>query len=51
MPADFTLDDGLSEVQARQRLAQDGPNELPASRPRGVLHLFRDVVSEPMCQP
>ena len=48
MPADFTLDDGLSEVQARQRLAQDGPNELPASRPRGVLRLFRDVVSEPM---
>lgn len=48
MPADFTLDDGLSEVQARQRLAQDGPNELPASRPRGVLRLFREVVSEPM---
>ena len=40
--------DGLSEVEARQRLAQDGPNELPVSRPRGVLRLLREVVSEPM---
>src|SRR5665647_2815737 len=48
MPADFTLDDGLSEVQARQRLTQGGPNELPTSRPRSVLRLLRDVVSEPM---
>jgi Ca2+-transporting ATPase len=48
MPADFTLDDGLSEVQAHQRLAQDGPNELPTSRPRSVMRLLRDVVSEPM---
>ncbi len=40
--------DGLSEVEARQRLAQDGPNELPVSRPRGVLRLLREIVSEPM---
>jgi Ca2+-transporting ATPase len=40
--------DGLSEVEARQRRAQDGPNELPVSRPRGALRLLRDVVSEPM---
>lgn len=39
---------GLSGLQARQRLAQDGPNELPVSRPRGVLRLLRDVVLEPM---
>jgi len=40
--------DGLSEVEARQRLAQDGPNELPVSRPRGVFRLLREIVSEPM---
>ena len=39
---------GLSEAEAAQRLTQDGPNELPVSRPRGVLGLLRDVVSEPM---
>ena len=38
---------GLTEAEARQRLA-GGPNELPVSRPRGVLRLLRDVVSEPM---
>jgi Ca2+-transporting ATPase len=39
---------GLSEAEAAQRLAQDGPNELSVSRPRSVLRLLRDVVSEPM---
>ncbi len=39
---------GLSEVEARIRFAKDGPNELPTSRPRGVLRLLRDVVLEPM---
>ena len=39
---------GLSDLEASRRLAQDGPNELPVSRPRGVLRLLRDVVSEPM---
>ena len=48
MAEDFAPDDDLSEVEARQRLAQDGPNELPTSKPRGVLRLLRDVVSEPM---
>ena len=28
---------GLSEAEARQRLARDGPNELPVSKPRSVL--------------
>jgi P-type Ca2+ transporter type 2C len=39
---------GLSETQASQCLTWDGPNELPVSRPRGVLRLLRDVVLEPM---
>ncbi len=41
-------DTGLPPAEARQRLAQDGPNELPVSRPRGVLRLVGDVVTEPM---
>ncbi|MDL2339306.1 MAG: HAD-IC family P-type ATPase, partial [Pseudomonadota bacterium] len=39
---------GLSDAQARQRLAEDGPNELPVSKPRSVLRLAREVASEPM---
>ncbi len=42
------MNDGLSDAEARRLLAQDGPNELPESRPRGVLRLLRDVVTEPM---
>jgi P-type Ca2+ transporter type 2C len=40
--------EGLSEALARQRLLQDGPNELQVSRPRSVLRLMADVVAEPM---
>ena len=40
--------DGLTETEARRRLAQDGPNELPGSKPRGMLRLLREVVTEPM---
>ena len=32
----------------QQRLAQDGPNELPASRRRSALRLMCDVAFEPM---
>nr|WP_315205705.1 cation-translocating P-type ATPase [uncultured Albidiferax sp.] len=39
---------GLSPAEAQQRLAHDGPNALPASRPRSVLRLVGDVVAEPM---
>ena len=39
---------GLTETEARERLARDGPNELPVSRPRSVLHLLGQVVAEPM---
>jgi len=39
---------GLSESDARRRLAEEGPNELSVSRPRGVLRLLREIVTEPM---
>lgn len=39
---------GLSDEEARRLLEQQGPNELPASKQRGVLGLLRDVASEPM---
>jgi P-type Ca2+ transporter type 2C len=39
---------GLSDAEARRRLAKDGPNELPVSKPRSVLRLAREVASEPM---
>lgn len=39
---------GLTSEQAAQRLAVDGPNELPAERPRGFLTLTWSVLREPM---
>lgn len=39
---------GLDDEEAARRLRQDGPNELPASKPRSLLRLLRDVVLEPM---
>lgn len=39
---------GLSGNEAHRRLQEEGANELPTSKPRGVLRLLRDVVSEPM---
>ncbi len=39
---------GLSDEQARQRLALDGPNGLPVSKPRDVLRLAREIAAEPM---
>ncbi|WP_395686685.1 cation-translocating P-type ATPase [Caenimonas koreensis] len=39
---------GLRDDEAQQRLAQDGPNALPVSRPRSVLRLLREVALEPM---
>ena len=39
---------GLSGAQARQRLARDGPNQLPVSKPRSILRLAREVALEPM---
>lgn len=39
---------GLSAAEAGERLARDGPNELPATVRRGALKLLRDVALEPM---
>ena len=42
------MTDGLTNEVAAQRLATEGPNEIPRSSRRQLLHIFRDVVSEPM---
>ena len=42
------MHDGLTETEARECLTRDGPNELPVSRPRSVLRLLGDVLTEPM---
>ena len=39
---------GISEAEARSRLAKDGPNELATTRRRGIGRLVFDVVREPM---
>lgn len=39
---------GLASAEAAQRLEQDGPNTLPASRPRNTLAIAVEVVREPM---
>jgi Ca2+-transporting ATPase len=41
-------DEGLSALEAQQRLAREGPNELASSRPLGLLRLVGSVVMEPM---
>lgn len=39
---------GLSAAEARERLRRDGPNTLPANRPRSLWAITRDVLVEPM---
>ncbi|WNL44022.1 cation-translocating P-type ATPase [Dyella sp. BiH032] len=39
---------GLSEAAARERLRRDGPNTLPANRPRSLWAIARGVLIEPM---
>jgi Ca2+-transporting ATPase len=39
---------GLTSAEASARLAADGPNELPAARPRGLLRQVWDVLRQPM---
>ena len=39
---------GLGEAEARERLRQDGPNTLPANRPRSLWTIARGVLLEPM---
>ncbi len=39
---------GLTEVEARVRLEQDGANELPTQKKRGMVAIACDVIREPM---
>ena len=39
---------GISESIARQRLEEDGPNELPVAKSRAFLILINEVLSEPI---
>jgi Ca2+-transporting ATPase len=39
---------GLSTAEARRRLQEEGPNVLPAARPRNVFAIAVEVVREPM---
>ncbi|HEX4974160.1 MAG TPA: cation-translocating P-type ATPase [Steroidobacteraceae bacterium] len=39
---------GLSAAEAELRLRRDGPNELPGQRPRNLLVITREVITEPM---
>jgi Ca2+-transporting ATPase len=39
---------GLSDQEARERLAVDGYNELPSAKKRTIFHILLEVVSEPM---
>lgn len=42
------IDTGLSEAMAAKRLATEGGNELPSSKPRSLLAIAFGVVAEPM---
>ena len=50
MKDNFNIDDlpGLSEAEAAERLKQEGYNELPSSKQRGIFAIAFDVVREPM---
>lgn len=39
---------GLSSTEAQRRLAQDGPNALPVTRPRNMPVIILEVLREPM---
>ncbi len=39
---------GLSEIEAAQRLKEDGYNEIPSAKRRGILAIAAGVVREPM---
>ncbi|MFH1470959.1 MAG: cation-translocating P-type ATPase [Candidatus Micrarchaeota archaeon] len=45
---DLTRIKGLSESEAAELLKKHGPNELPSSKPRGILHIALEVAKEPM---
>ena len=48
IPINETNLQGLTEQEALERLAQDGYNELPATKKRSFFHLLFEVVREPM---
>jgi len=50
LPTDSTrhVTDGLRSEQAARRLASDGPNEIASQRPRGLLRIALEVLTEPM---
>jgi P-type Ca2+ transporter type 2C len=39
---------GLTSAAAAEQLSRDGPNELPGERPRSLLHIAGEVLTEPM---
>ncbi len=39
---------GLSDTEAAERLKQNGPNELPSSKPRSIWTIAAEVIREPM---
>ena len=39
---------GLSALEAANRLRRDGPNELPASKPRSIVAIAWEVIKEPI---
>jgi len=45
---DFKEHVGLTSAEAARILKEEGPNELPSSKPRGSLQIALDVLREPM---
>jgi P-type Ca2+ transporter type 2C len=39
---------GLTDEEAYRRLSEEGPNELPSAKKRGLLHIGLEVIREPM---
>ncbi len=39
---------GLTEIQAKEKLLSEGYNELPSSKPKSIFHIAFGVVKEPM---
>jgi P-type Ca2+ transporter type 2C len=48
MASDTPRHTGLTESEARRRLATDGPNELSGERRRGLMSIALEVLREPM---
>jgi P-type Ca2+ transporter type 2C len=46
--AELPVLSGITEAEARRRLREEGPNELPRSESRHLLHTALEVLREPM---